>query len=188
MPKIKLLKLILLITMLSVVSGCGKNIKKNQLPASEKSKATSTDIDATTGANDIIDTASSTIFASSTKDVDIFDWQTFSEEKNGIKKGVLPNFKYPINWYTYNFAGGQFVSIFFNDGGDLIYENKTKTENALYNNEISKQINNNECKISIAYNGQSKKYTIKKFNYKKTINDKILCNKILNIMEKEISN
>ncbi|MDO8592602.1 MAG: hypothetical protein Q7R92_02395 [bacterium] len=122
------------------------------------------------------------------------DWQVFDEEKNGVKIGVLTNFKYPKNWYTYNFAGGTTVQIFFSDGGNFVNKNFNNIEiiNKLYSTEPNiaiaenqKRKNNNECEFSVLYDGSKSLYSIRKFNTKDSNILKQNCETMLTGLEEQ---
>ena len=123
------------------------------------------------------------------------NWQTFNEEENGVKKGVLSNFKFPKDWFTYNFSGGTVVEIFFSDGGDLANKNLTNTEitNRLQDTEPNilipddiKRKDNNECNLSIFHNGLDDSYSVRKYNTKNNINSKKDCESIITLLEKQV--
>lgn len=124
--------------------------------------------------------------------IDVLSWGLFKEEKEGVKVGVLPNFKYPKNWYTYNISGGNSVEIFFSDGGEFNNQNISyrETVNKLYTTEVVDGTTGakraNECKFSITYNGKNKSYKIRKFNLKEDNSFKEACNAILSALEDEV--
>jgi len=119
-------------------------------------------------------------------EVDTSDWQTYDPEKEGVKSNVLQNFKYPTNWYTYNFSGGNAVDIYFSDGGNLSKSNNSSAQiqSMLMETEIeSANIRENECKILFSFRGANNSFW-KVFNTKIDVNDKKYCDEVLLLMEK----
>ena len=94
------------------------------------------------------------------------NWQTFNEEENGVKKGVLSNFKFPKDWFTYNFSGGTVVEIFFSDNED--------------------EEEDNVCKLSITHHGSDDSYFVRKYNNKNDVNLKEACGSVLMMLEKQV--
>ena len=159
----KKLFLLLIVCSVFIVTGCTKISRVNNQPA--------------------------TLNNAVQEKIDASDWQTFDEGKNGVSFGVLSNFKYPKNWYTYNFAGGTVIEIFFSDGGNFINQNLSDTEivSKLYytENGDKQRSDNNECKLSVFYNGADNSYSIKTSNTKNDSASKQKCESILTLLKEQ---
>jgi hypothetical protein len=120
------------------------------------------------------------------KNTGINDWQIFNEEQEGIKNGVLSDFKFPNSWYTYNIAEGTLVTVFFSDGG-VLTEKKILEKDVikeLYYNDDKKI--DNECRFALTYDGSNNSYVIKKNNFKLDEKLKNECNTILFFLESQV--
>lgn len=136
--------------------------------------------------NDLtIDQILSTFKFLDTAPVSTAGWNTFDQK--GVRADVLPNFKFPRSWHTFNVAGGPFVEIHFSDGGNLIDQNLgNKTiESRLY--ELSKP-QENECRLSVTASAETNRYGITEHNSKINDNSRRACNMILSTLRQQIQN
>lgn len=108
-------------------------------------------------------------------------WKLFDEEANGVRVGVLPDFKYPSHWYTDSLAGGTAVNIVFTDGGGNVMKNVSNEVNfkKLVENDAFIKTQNNECKISIGYVGKDDQYLVRSYNTKTILSEREYCYLVL---------
>lgn len=95
------------------------------------------------------------------------DWQYYNHEKEGVSSVVLPNFKYPNNWFTTNISGGQMVEIMFSDKNIVVGQQ-------------------NDCEVSITFNGSQNKYSIAEISRKQIVSEKSECDNIISLMKRQV--
>ncbi len=99
-------------------------------------------------------------------------WVIFDEQKEGML-GILPDFKYPGDWHTSNFAGGTKISIYFSD---------TRKQ---FDKTHLKKITD-ECWFVVSYDGSADTYTNKIHNSKTDKKQNKKCDSILTILSSQI--
>lgn len=95
------------------------------------------------------------------------DWQYYNHKKEGVSSVALPNFKYPSNWFTINISGGQMIEIIFSDKNIIVGQQ-------------------NDCEVSITFNGSQNKYSIAEISRKQIVSEKSECDNIISLMKRQV--
>jgi len=138
-----------------IFSGCGAKPAVNEVKKNNnKVVATSTDINSTISTNDTINITSSSIFASSTKDIDTSDWEIYRNKEYGLE------LRYPKDWHWKDYTN-EYVKL------KIGFFPPTKEEGWEYNGDIELIVHNNVENLSLD------EWYKKIWEYKKPVVDKI---------------
>ncbi|OQX50794.1 hypothetical protein B5M47_03000 [candidate division CPR3 bacterium 4484_211] len=117
-------------------------------------------------------------------------WVLYDEEGEGVKSGVLPGFKYPQSWYTYNWATGPMVEIVFTDGGSFKQEDPEAFEAFIKNGGWPDREITNECRFSVRYVGSvdnyKESYRLRETNSKEDEESKKECDQIISKLKNQV--